>query len=490
MRPLNLYSIYKIIEQCELLQCNLLVNALQKIDYLNIRKQEFKGLDLLIEDIYKLSNNFDIFNGFFMGFKIHQISKEFDLLKIWKSKIINIELKSNSTVEKSKKQLISNQYYLNNLKREMHLFTYISSNKTLYYLNQENELIKTDVSHLLELLKDVEDYETEIENLFLPSEYLVSPLNTPARFLKRKYFLTDMQLNILKDFKDKIDSSHISFYKLEGKPGTGKTLLLFDMAIELSKTDKVCIVHCGITTEGHRYIDENSDIDIIAIKEIRSKDISKYNIIFFDESHRMFGREWNYLCDKVFNNDQKYIFSMDPEQIMSTTEQRSNTAEKISNLPNLQSYKLTDRIRTNPNITNFIIGMLDLSKKEKIKNTDSIDIYFSRNNIQSKNIIRILQNNGYIYIKFTPSIYYQGHMDKMPDSINSHQVIGQEFDNVVVVITDDFYYYKDVLIAKKHPNPDYLYVKLFYQSATRAKNKLAIIVENNINVLSKVLEIV
>ena len=81
-------------------------------------------------------------------------------------------------------------------------------------------------------------------------------------------------------------------------------------------------------------------------------------------------------------------------------------------------------------------------------------------------------------------------MDKMPDSINSHQVIGQEFDNVVVVITDDFYYYNDVLIAKKHPNPDYLYVKLFYQSATRAKNKLAIIVENNTEVLSKVLEIV
>lgn len=51
-----------------------------------------------------------IFNHFFVGYRIPQISKEFYLLRIGDNHIINIELKRECTEEKIKKQLIQNRY--------------------------------------------------------------------------------------------------------------------------------------------------------------------------------------------------------------------------------------------------------------------------------------------------------------------------------------------------------------------------------------------
>lgn len=174
---------------------------------------------------------------------------------------------------------------------------------------------------------------------------------------------------------------------------------------------------------------------------------------------------------------------------MSVTENKSNTYENILELENIKSFTLQNRVRSNPDIVNFIRAMLDLSKKNKIKNSDVIDIFSTKNQKHSKNIINMLKETGYEFIKFTPSMYKLGHMDHMPSGITSHRVIGQEFDNVVVVLNNEFFYKKKILNARSHPNPDYLYVKLFYQSATRAREKLAIIIENNEGLLEKIIEL-
>jgi hypothetical protein len=74
--------------------------------------------------------------------------------------------------------------------------------------------------------------------------------------------------------------------------------------------------------------------------------------------------------------------------------------------------------------------------------------------------------------------------------VNSHQVIGQEFDNVVLVLDNNFRYsQKGDLEAREHPNPDYLFPRLFFQNISRAREKLCIIVLENEDLFKTLLRI-
>ena len=68
-----------------------------------------------LRNVGALIENFD---GFYHSYVIQQIGKEFDLLRIGYSGIINIELKSQQVAEeKIQSQLINNKYYLSHLGR-------------------------------------------------------------------------------------------------------------------------------------------------------------------------------------------------------------------------------------------------------------------------------------------------------------------------------------------------------------------------------------
>lgn len=79
--------------------------------------------------------------------------------------------------------------------------------------------------------------------------------------------------------------------------------------------------------------------------------------------------------------------------------------------------------------------------------------------------------------------------DSLPQTINSHHVIGLEFDYVLVVINKDFFYQDGKLNAIRHPNPNYIYTQLLYQEVTRVREHLCIIIEENLQLLSDIMKI-
>ncbi|HHR6132362.1 TPA: hypothetical protein ACS72K_004031, partial [Providencia alcalifaciens] len=137
-----------------------------------------------------------IFNHFFVGYKIPQISKEFDLLRIGDNYIVNIELKRECTEEKIKTQLIQNRYYLKFLNEKIFNFTYELSTDSLYFLKDDN-LNVVDFKFMQGiLLGQILSEIKNINSLFNPSNYLVSPFNSTDKFLDGQYFLTGQQSNI------------------------------------------------------------------------------------------------------------------------------------------------------------------------------------------------------------------------------------------------------------------------------------------------------
>ncbi len=132
----------------------------------------------MIEKLVEEYPSLNIFDGYYIGYKIPQISKEFDLLKITESLVINIELKSGADEEKIKKQLIHNKYYLDSLgKDKVYNITYQSNKDEFYILNKEEELNELEVKDLIKILLAEPPLEVDLNILFDPSEFLVSPFN-------------------------------------------------------------------------------------------------------------------------------------------------------------------------------------------------------------------------------------------------------------------------------------------------------------------------
>ena len=120
MYPIDLFLLTKtkplnIQEFCEYLQ---IVSKSQR--QLKIRDYERNNLYQFIELLKSNNINISCLNGFYYSYTIDQIGKEFDLIKICKNFVLNIEIKSDypesrtTSEDRIKEQLVLNKHYLKN----------------------------------------------------------------------------------------------------------------------------------------------------------------------------------------------------------------------------------------------------------------------------------------------------------------------------------------------------------------------------------------
>ncbi|WP_197258896.1 hypothetical protein [Paenibacillus dendritiformis] len=189
MLPINLISLYQAYRSLDLEQFQ---NYLKVFDIELKKEQEREDVAQLIEALIAESWRFSEYHDFYIGYKIPQISKEFDLLRLGENYHIDIEIKHQSTTDKILKQLQENQYYLNATARDVFVFTFVVVTKEVYTLNEEGQLVTTTLDEVRQRLKEqVVKKLLNLDALFAPKQYLVSPLNSTERFMEKKYFLNN-----------------------------------------------------------------------------------------------------------------------------------------------------------------------------------------------------------------------------------------------------------------------------------------------------------
>ena len=187
MKAINIYTYSRIQEDMATEFENVLAQRSKK---LKVKSQEFNTIKTLVDLLLDIDTEIKDFDNFFVSFTIEQIGKEFDLIKLDKGNLVlNIELKSEDIgVEAIKNQLEKNRYYLKHLASDLRLYTFVESTKQLYkYTRKGIRLVELeDLKDTMQLFQ--KSLETNIEDLFHTNNYLISPLNTPQKFMSGDYF--------------------------------------------------------------------------------------------------------------------------------------------------------------------------------------------------------------------------------------------------------------------------------------------------------------
>lgn len=500
MRSINLKSLYQAFKQ---LSDEQFRQYTEVFGIVFKRPQEMEDLCSFIDVLHSNLESLPELGEFYVGYQIPQISKEFDLLRLGHNYFLNIEIKHTSTFEKIEKQLKENCYYLKAVSDEIHMFTFVVENQKLYTLDKDGKLLETTLDELIHYIKEQNvKKEVDLDTLFAPKQYLVSPLNSTEKFIKGCYFLNDAQREIKNNIFSLFSSGEIKFALIKGKPGTGKTLLTYDIAHEYIKQGlSVIMVHNGYLSEGHLKLLQYG-WKVYTIKQFYDSHVhifqKQIDLIVFDEAQRTYIYQLKEILNFLFTQPTKCIISFDPEQFFAPIENKGQLVDFLeSNAFPYKQYELNGKIRTNKELSSFVKNLFDKSKINTNPNLryDNIYIqYFTKKEDVRKFLIN-LEQEGWQVLTYTPSNrnrlpydYYQSGFQ-----YNAHRVIGQEFDKVAVVINEYFSYNDDGKLISSIPNgaPGYWLHKMLYQNVTRAREALYIVIYKNPELLeacSKILK--
>lgn len=461
-----------------------------------VREQE--SISIMVESLTELCPTIPArcFDGFFYSFIIPNIGKEFDLIKISKdkSKILNIELKSQPVeLYRISDQLVKNRHYFKHITSNIYSYTYISSTNELYTLDSKGIFKKVKLSKLKDALFIFDDYiDDNIELLFKARDFLISPINTPLKFINNEYFLTLQQeehkKRILKDIENRVG---YKFINIKGGAGTGKTLLIFDLAKELANKGNTCIVHCGKVTNRHNDMNKllqdkfKYKLLIIGINELTNKDLPKvlkdYTYILIDETQKTYSNIFNQIASFVKNKNKVCIFAQDPSVISNTI--IHGELNKITSQCSNCVYTLSGNIRTNSELASFITALFNIKRIAGRYLYPSVDIVYARNETEAHKIAEYYLYDTqlkYILIELDKHIL----MSDLPHETTS-TIIGTEFDNVIMMLDRKFYYDSKLKLRTKGSVND---LKLLYKGLTRAREHITIIIIDNEQLFTKILK--
>lgn len=493
MKPINIYTLTRLNKTSDIRKMERQMSGRNR--FLNIKEWEIIGIRKFIDSLLEVDENASAYK-FFYSFQLPKLGKEFDLLIISDETVINIEIKSDNVSDYAiKKQLIQNRHYLTTLGRTIYSYTFISEQNRLVRLTNTEKLTDSDWNKLcFDLSKGNYFYEGDIEELFKEDKFLISPLTDPERFLQQEYFLTSQQRDIKNKILRKIDETTCCFQGFTGLPGTGKTILLYDIALKLSKNSRVCVLHFGSGPREVSLINKRlkrvdfyccNKAETLGLEEL-TEELQNYSAILIDEGHRITEKYLNLIYNTAVSLNIPVIFSFDLEEEIALSEIHNTGNLIIEALPGFTRYRLTNRIRVNKELSSFISFLMMPAKHRYYREFPSVGIAYANNQIEAEILINDYLKNGYTYIKDSAIDSFTSVSTNM---LNVEEATCKEFDKVLMLI-DDSVYYNDMgmLVSKEIDSSRDSCVRNLFHGLNRGKNNIALIVINNEQVVSTVLD--
>ena len=356
-----------------------------------------------------------------------------------------------------------------------------------YMLNEKGYLKKCDLPDLIDVLKKeaLADYlEDGIDSFFKAADYLISPIASPEDFLQGRYFLTNQQFDfrrrILSYLQEGCAGEDSPVISIAGIAGTGKTLLLLDLCLELSRKQRVLFVHSGPLRRGHIVIDQRlKNVDIIGNSQIPQADLAGYDYLLLDEADHLEMNAWESLYFKAKERNIPVILTYDTHELLDTAALSQDHAQscasgifaKVSAL----HLSFSGNIRINRPVYSFLRTLLRPNDRPGRTDYSCIDVVFANDEAERKLLEEYYKEKGYVYVSMTGG------------DENEEDVIAREYDRVLMVLDENFYYDEEQHLRCRKNEEEAL--RLLYEGLSRTRENLCLLVCANKPLFEKILAI-
>lgn len=163
---------------------------------------------------------------------------------------------------------------------------------------------------------------------------------------------------------------------------------------------------------------------------------------------------------------QPVIFSSDSEDTISPDEVERNAVTLLESMEDIRKFHLTNRIRTNAELSSFIQHMMHLPEQKVQRHYPHIQIAYANNNAEAENLLKDYIRQGYQY-------------KPLHDTER------------LAVLTDEKYYYdeKGYLRYRYSENCEKKYIRELFYQLNQAKNSIALVIKENEEVYAKLLDV-
>ena len=253
--------------------------------------------------------------------------------------------------------------------------------------------------------------------------------------------------------------------------------MLYDIAMKLSQKHKVCMIHCGEAGKKWEILHERlRRIDFWSDNQIKNPiNLEDYRAILVDEAHLLSAEKLELLLECV--KEQPVIFSSDVEDMISSKEIDRRGTHRIEHLPEIQIFRLTNRIRANAEVSSFIQNMMHLPTGKSQKGYPHIEVVYANDSIEAEKLIKNYKSQGYQY-------------RKEPYDANDNTT-GQEHAEYLAVVLNDQYYYDEegYLRSNKQGRKEMSDVRKLFHYLNQVKESLALVILENEEVYGRLLNL-
>lgn len=252
-------------------------------------------------------------------------------------------------------------------------------------------------------------------------------------------------------------------------------MLLYDIAMKLSVRQRVCIIHCGEAGKEWKILHERlRRIDFLADGQLREDtDLKVYSSILVDEAHLLSLEKLSILLKR--SQHRPLIFSSDSEDAISPEEMDRSTVDWFETLAGIQKFHLTNRIRTNAELSSFIQNMLHLPQKRSSRWYPHITVVYANDDSEAENLLNDFMGLGY--------------QQRLPDVSMQLETMAVRDTEKLVVLLDERYYYDEKGYLRLYCSEHGSNVRKLFHLLNQAKESLALVVKDNMALYEVLLEI-
>ena len=209
--------------------------------------------------------------------------------------------------------------------------------------------------------------------------------------------------------------------------------------------------------------------------------LESYSAILVDEAHLLSMEQLKILEER--KKQIPVIFSSDTEDMISPEELDREIPQRLAGLPDVQSFHLTNRIRTNAELSSFIQNMMDLSRRKGKNGYPNIEVVYANDDTEAAYLLQGYMRQGYL-------------MDSDVRDVN----------RLAVVMDERYYYDEDSYLRTREICEDTYEdtyettcttmcrdrksdVRILFHQLNQAKEKLAIVIKDNPEVYDTILNL-